>query len=367
MGTVKDNVIRSLDVASSLKAVQTTDGAIEHKSLRVVVFSLVGLEQAIEVEQVEEIIMAPVVAPLIKAPFFVDGVIKLRGKIVPVVDLKKAMRFTGASDSGGEKVIVMVRLWGHRIGFRVDSVLELLTIPLESIEPPKGVVGGVDSRFMKGLTYIGDRFLVILDLEAMLSEDQEMIFQNGNNLKEMDESLDSASLDDKYATRRIISFVLDREIFGVDMGEVAEIMEVTAIMPVPNVPDFVLGLINLRGTIVPVVDFRVLFGLDTKPWTADSRIVIMQDNNLLVGVVVDSMWESLRLAREAFQPAPQSVARIDYEYFKDITLVNSRVVSILNISRILADTLERRDSHEKSQDVIVSGGAPRLESQIWSQ
>ena len=119
--------------------------------------------------------------------------------------------------------------------------------------------------------------------------------------------------------------------------------------------------------ILPLIAVDYNSPFRTNKCTADSRIVIMKDNNLLVGVVVDSMWESLRLAREAFQPAPQSVARIDYEYFKDITLVNSRVVSILNISRILADTLERRDSHEKSQDVIVSGGAPRLESQIWSQ
>lgn len=367
MDTIKDSVIRTQETASRLKAVQTTDRSIESKSLRVVVFSLAGLEQAIEVEQVEEIIMAPLVSPLIKAPFFVDGVIKLRGKIVPVVDLKKAMRFSGGFDSSGEKVIVLVRLWGHRIGFRVDSVQELLTIPVESIEPPKGVVGGVDSRFMKGLTFIGDRFLVILDLEAMLSEDQEMIFQNGNDLKEFDESLESAALDDKYATRRIISFVLDNEIFGVDMGEVAEIMERSVIMPVPNVPDFVLGLINLRGTIVPVVDFRVLFGLGTKPWTADSRIIIMKDENLLVGVVVDSMWESLRLSMEAFQPAPQSVVRINYEYFKDITPVNGRVVSILNISKILGDTAERTDSYEKGQDVIGSGGIPRLESKIWGQ
>mgnify|MGYP000845337818 FL=1 len=342
-------------VASSLKDFDLKKGKSDYHSLRVVVLSLNGHEQAIEVDLVEEIIMAPQVSRLIKGPFFLDGVIRLRGKIVPVVDLKKAMRLSQTSDSNKSDVVMMVRLWGKRIGFKVDAVLELLTIPINSIEKPRGVIGGVDSRFMKGMTYIEDRFLVILDLEAMLSEDRQMILQDPESFEVSEEFVEPQQVDETLSTRRIISFILDKEIFGVEMGEVAEIMEMTPIMPIPNVPEFVLGLINLRGTIVPVVDLRTLFQMSCGPLTSHSRIVIMKHDNLLIGVIVDSMWESLRLSQDLFQPPPHSLAKIDAQYFKDISLVHGRVVSVLDISKIISDTSIRSRCKDKVTDLLAPG------------
>ena len=237
----------------------------------------------------------------------------------------------------------------------VDAVLELLTIPISSIETPRGVIGGVDSRFMKGMTYIEDRFLVILDLEAMLSEDRQMILQDPESFEVSEEFVEPQQVDETLSTRRIISFILDKEIFGVEMGEVAEIMEMTPIMPIPNVPEFVLGLINLRGTIVPVVDLRTLFQMSCGPLTSHSRIVIMKHDNLLIGVIVDSMWESLRLSQDLFQPPPHSLAKIDAQYFKDISLVHGRVVSVLDISKIISDTSIRSRCKDKVTDLLAPG------------
>ena len=339
---------------SSMKENDPVEGAPGKQPLRVVVIRLLGLDQAIEVDLVEEIIMAPLVSPLIKAPFFVEGVIRLRGRIVPLVDLKKAMKLEGPFETSKESVVVIVKLWGQRIGFRVDSVLELLSVPFDSIKPPGSLLGaGVDSRFMKGMTYLGDRFLGILDIEAMFSENWEMTFSDEESL-DVAKGLEQFHSSDKLSIRRIISFALDAEIFGVDMGSVAEIMELTEIMPVPNVPEMVLGLINLRGSIVPVIDLRVFFGLNRRPWTKGSRIVIMKEKTLLVGVVVDSMWESLRLSSDDFQPAPHNSSKVDSTYFKDISVINGRVVSVLDIARILSDTSGRSYSEYYSKDLLVS-------------
>ncbi len=338
----------------SMKEIDPVDVGAVRKSLRVVVVRLLGLDQAIEVDLVEEIIMAPHVSPLIKAPFFVEGVIRLRGRIVPLVDLKKAMRLEGPFETSEESVVVIVKLWGQRIGFRVDSVLELLSVPFDSIKPPGSLLGaGIDSRFMKGMTYLGDRFLGILDIEAMFSDNREMNFHDEES-DDVAKGLEQSHSSDKQSARRIISFALDAEIFGVDMGSVAEIMELTEIMPVPNVPEMVLGLINLRGSIVPVIDLRIFFGLNLRPWTKGSRIVIMKEKNLLVGVVVDSMWESLRLSPDDFQPAPHGSTKVDSTYFKDISVVNGRVVSVLDIARILSDTAGRSYSEYYSKDLLVS-------------
>ncbi len=336
----------------------------ESRSIRVVVVKLSGHEQAVEVDQVEEIIIAPKVSRLIKAPFLVEGFMRLRGKIVPVVDLGKAMRISSDLEPTGEPVVVITRLWGRRIGFRVDSVQELLTISAESIEQPRNVLSGVDSRFMKGLTYLGDRLLAILDLEAMLSKDQEIILMDEQSLGIPEDSVQQDASREKRTTRRIISFVLDSEIFGADMRAVAEIKEMTGITPVPNVPEFVLGLINLRGDIIPVIDLRIIFGLGRKQWTDDSRIVIMKEKNLLVAIVVDSMWESLRLTEDDFQPMPHGGVNVDSQYLRDISVVNGRVVSVLNISRLLSDTSGRSYSEHHAMDLLATGSVPRLDSEI---
>jgi purine-binding chemotaxis protein CheW len=312
--------------------------SLNEKSIRLVVFSLAGQTNAVDVDQVEEIILAPTVSPLLKAPFFVEGVMKLRGRIVPVVNLKLAMRLPSVEGNHENGVVVMVKLRDRRIGFRVDSVSELISVPVDSIEAPRGIVSGVDARFIKGLVYIGERFMVVLDLEAMLSADYDSILQDAGASDVPVPLGESRAHDDSFGARKIISFVLDDELFGAEIDEVAEIMEMTTIMPIPNVADFVVGLINLRGTIVPVVDLRARFGLNRNAWTVDSRIVIMKEKNLLVGVVVDRMWESLRLQEDAFQPAPEGVAKMDAEYFREICTARGRMVSILDIAKILADT-----------------------------
>ncbi len=323
--------------------------SLDEKSIRLVVFSLAGQTNAVDVDQVEEIILGPKVSPLLKAPFFVEGVMKLRGRIVPVVNLKLAMRLPSVEGNHENGVVVMVKLRDRRIGFRVDSVSELISVPVDSIEAPRGIVSGVDARFIKGLVYIGERFMVVLDLEAMLSADYDSILQDAGASDVPVPLGESRAHGDSFGARKIISFVLDDELFGAEIDEVAEIMEMTTIMPIPNVADFVVGLINLRGTIVPVVDLRARFGLNRNAWTVDSRIVIMKEKNLLVGVVVDRMWESLRLPEDAFQPAPEGVAKMDAEYFREICTARGRMVSILDIAKILADTAAKSSGEGRTE------------------
>ena len=336
--TTRSSPVDAKEIQPRGAEIKKNISSLNEKSIRLVVFSLAGQTNAVDVDQVEEIILAPKVSPLLKAPSFVEGVMKLRGRIVPVVNLKLAMRLPSVEGNHENGVVVMVKLRDRRIGFRVDSVSELISVPVDSIEAPRGIVSGVDARFIKGLVYIGERFIVVLDLEAMLSADYDSILQDTGASDVPVPLGESRAHDDAFGARKIISFVLDDELFGAEIDEVAEIMEMTTIMPIPNVADFVVGLINLRGTIVPVVDLRARFGLNRNAWTVDSRIVIMKEKNLLVGVVVDRMWESLRLQEDAFQPAPEGVAKMDAEYFREICTARGRMVSILDIAKILADT-----------------------------
>lgn len=158
-------------------------------------------------------------------------------------------------------------------------------------------------------------------------------------IEEWDDGLEGRQ---KLDLKKIVAFELDNELYGAGIDDVAEIMKIVPIMPLPNVPEFILGLINLRGTIIPVIDLRIRFGLNRKAMDQGSRIIVMKHGNLVVGVVVDRLWELLRLPLDAFQPPPPDVAKIDAEYFKEVSLVNERMLIVLDIKKLLAETARKQ-------------------------
>jgi purine-binding chemotaxis protein CheW len=326
------------NVAPGVKQTGNPVKKFEGGSLRVVVFNLAGHEHGVDVRRVREIILEPRISTVIEAPDFVDGVLELRGKIVPVIDLRKRLQLAHVRKPDEASVIIIVQLGKKMAGFGVDSVSELMTVPNDLIQPPTEIVGGIGSNFIDGLAYVNQRLLVILNLDAMLSLDEKrQLEEEGLGVGAEDWKEESNDIRE-LTFKRIITFELDRETYGAEIGEVAEIMEMAPIMPLPRVPAFILGLVNLRGAIVPIIDLRVRFGLDQKAWSRDSRIIIMKEKNLLVGVAVDSMWESLKLPEDSFQPPPQGVAKIDAEYFKEVCSVKGRMVCVLDIKKILSDT-----------------------------
>lgn len=145
----------------------------------------------------------------------------------------------------------------------------------------------------------------------------------------------------KLHLRRIIAFEMDDELYGADIAEVAEILDMVPIMPLPNLPEFVLGVANLRGTILPVIDLRIRFGLSQKQFDDNSRIIVLTTEHLVAGIVVDRLWELLRLDQEAFQPPPPDVAKIDPEYFKEVTPVKGRMLIVLDTKRLLIETSKK--------------------------
>lgn len=307
------------------------------EGMRVVVCTLAGYEYAFDVRAAGEILTSPTISPVAEAPDFVEGVIRLRGKIVPVVDLRRRLQIP-AAENDLETCTIIMTIRKKLVGFIVDSALELLTIPSHLIEAPTEIIGGIKSRFIQGVAYLDSRFLVILDPDRILSDDEEMSIDEealASSQSASDCTEAPVSRRSTMRQRKVVTFELDDELYGADIEDVAEIMELTAIRPLPNVPELVLGLINLRGTIMPVIDLGIRFGLNRKPWDEESRIIVMKSGSLLVGIVVNRMWELLRLPPEAFQPPPPDVAKIDAEYFKEVSEVHGRMLIVLDMGKIL--------------------------------
>ena len=150
----------------------------------------------------------------------------------------------------------------------------------------------------------------------------------------------TAKLAGKYLT-----VVLDNEAYGIGVLKVREIIRMQKITPVPQVPGFVKGVINLRGRVIPVVDLRVKFGLKAE-FAERTCIVVVQvklPNALVVqmGLIVDSVEEVVTLTAGEIEPTPEFGAKIDTSYLLGLAKVKGLVKTLLDIDRVVApDTVQ---------------------------
>ena len=164
-------------------------------------------------------------------------------------------------------------------------------------------------------------------------------------------------------TLQLVSFNLGKEEFAVDILKIQEINRMVDITGVPNSPDFVEGVINLRGKVIPVVDLRKRFGLSEEIKGKDTRIVVMDIRRKIIGFVVDSVSEVLRIPAKRVEPAPPMVAGIDSEYIKGVGKLDDRLLILLDVNRVLSsnevDMLEEEPTTGGSEGGWQSKGQAR--------
>ena len=142
------------------------------------------------------------------------------------------------------------------------------------------------------------------------------------------------ALDTMDAEKQLVVFDLAAEAYGVDISSVREIIRMQEITKVPRAPDFVEGVINLRGRVIPVVDLRKRFGQEVGEETKDNRIVVVDIAGQDIGVV-DAVTEVLRIAADAVEPPSAVVTTADSEYLLGIAKLQNRMIILLDLNRVL--------------------------------
>lgn len=140
---------------------------------------------------------------------------------------------------------------------------------------------------------------------------------------------------------QVVTFNLGKEEFAVPILQIQEINRLVEITRVPKSPNFVEGVINLRGKVIPVLDLRKRFGLPEAELGKFARIVVVSMDNRMVGLIVDSVSEVLRLPESAVEPAPPIVAGIDAEYIRGLGKIEGRLLILLDLSKILTQDEHR--------------------------
>jgi purine-binding chemotaxis protein CheW len=139
-----------------------------------------------------------------------------------------------------------------------------------------------------------------------------------------------------------LTFRLENELLALDVSRVREVLDLCAITRVPRTPEFMRGVINLRGTVIPVVDLRHKFGVSRTESTIDARIVVIEINldamETLVGVLTDSVHDVIEIHHDWIDASPETSIRWRREYIKGIGKYDDNFILLLDIDRVFSGT-----------------------------
>lgn len=138
-------------------------------------------------------------------------------------------------------------------------------------------------------------------------------------------------------TIQVVSFRLANEEYGIEITKVQEIILVGEITRVPQTSPYIKGLINLRSTVIPIVDLRLRFGMPEEAATDETRIMVMNVGGKTTGIIFDAVSEVLRISTEQLAPPPPTVSGLGRDYLTGLAKLEKRLLILLDVDRLLSD------------------------------
>jgi purine-binding chemotaxis protein CheW len=149
---------------------------------------------------------------------------------------------------------------------------------------------------------------------------------------------------------KLAVFRLADQPYGVDIMKIKQIIRPLKITRLPKAPEFVEGVVNLRGVVIPVIDMRKRFGLAPRPEGADTKVIIASVERRIIGIIVDEVTEVVPVPRSEIQPPPRVIRGVEAEYLLGVCRYQDEILLILNLDDIL--------TAEEKVTLSVLGGAP---------
>ncbi|MEQ9232748.1 chemotaxis protein CheW [Coleofasciculus sp. E2-BRE-01] len=318
---------------------------------------------------VEEVFPLPELISIPEAPREMIGVVNLRAEMIPVIDFNQSLGLQSSNYRLTDSIIVL-RREKTKVGIIVNQVCEVLTIAPDEIttelEPNQtvsenGVIGGL-TRHAGDIVILSDpeNWLNSIDshtfklVENYLSqelnrnqssadipaeqavfaanatpEERDIFRERANNLKLPFESQDLTSV------KPLTIIVLNHQLFGIDLGMVREFTDIQQVTPIPCCPPHIVGNMNLRGEIVTLVDIRPVLKLPLTAITRSSKALIVEVEEILAGVIVDNVRESMFLLNplQIIAVTPETTS-MNSDYLQGEAVYADKMMSILDIPKI---------------------------------
>jgi purine-binding chemotaxis protein CheW len=313
-----------------------------------VTFSVAGEQFAVPMAPVQEIIRVPEVARLPLAPPALEGLANLRGRVLPIVDLRRLFDAEPrAHDDATRALVVHI---GQPLGFVVDRVSSVISVGPGELAPASQVQGVVGTDCLSGVIQRqgsdgAAQLLMVVDFERLVHDRLAGASTARRDGKAGSRSADTAAEAVAAAVTatdelRLVSFTVAAQEYAIDIADVLEIVQLPErITAVPNTPAHVLGLMSLRQRLLPLVSLRSLFGLPVQAVDEQHRIVVVAvPGGGAVGLVTDTVKEVLSVPRAQADEMPGVLARDrQLQEFERICRLEDgrRLVSVIATDRLL--------------------------------
>lgn len=320
---------------------------------------------AVDMAPVQEIIRLPEVVRVPLAPATLDGLANLRGKVLPIISLRRMFGFPEqAHDDATRAVVVDV---GQPLGFVVDRVASVVGVEPSQIEDVGSIRSTVDTDLISGLIkgVGGHAMIMVLDFEKLIAREFAQIAGIAKGAGVTGGVTRSSALhDDEDETAsdelQLVSFHVAEQEYAIAIEDVQEIVQIPqTIIHVPHSESHVIGVMTLRSRLLPLVSLRRMFGLPDQPLDEKNRIVVLALGGTSVGVAVDGVSEVLRVAKSFVDVMPALLAREGE--LADISEIcrlddGKRLVSIITVRNLFDHSAIKEalntvnDSHRNSAD-----------------
>lgn len=286
---------------------ETTD------EMQLVSFEVAGQEYALNIENVQEIVQVPEhIDRVPKTDPHVLGVVTLRNRLLPLVSLREMFGLPAVALDDRNKIVVVPLPDQTSVGIVMDTVREVLRVGRSTLDPvPSLMRGGKLNGEILGICRLdgGKRLVAVLSADALFDNDVvRRATADGDSSEVVGDVMTADQLGDADTLaddEQFVVFRLADEEYGAPIDTVQEIVRVPdSLTHLPKAPDFIKGVVNLRGAVLPVVDQRTRFDLSDIARNDRQRIMVFIINGVRTGFIVDSVSEVLKIPRNAIGPTP---------------------------------------------------------------
>ncbi len=318
------------------------------ESLNQYVTFFIGKERyAFPMTDVVEIIRIPSMVDVPLTSSSLLGLANLRGHVLPVLDLRTILSFNRYEETESSRILVVNV--GSNIGLMVDRVSRVIDVAESDIQDAQGIKSSINAELLQGVINSGDNqgfIQILLPKQCVETQFQNIISDAVQSSSITDGTTTSIIVEEEEADEDIdmlVSFSVEEQEYAFHLGSVQEIVRLPDdISQVPHVDSHVLGLINLRGRVLPLISLRSLFGMYEGEVNEDHRILVVDLNDKpsqssCVGLVVDGVKEVLRVSPNEQGEVPKLLNTFNSDDIEKICRLDNgkRLVSVLKPSSLL--------------------------------
>ena len=310
----------------------------KEEEIHIITFKLESELYAINIQDSEEIVTKLEITPIPQAPDFIKGVISLRGNIIPIVDLHVRFHCKPITVTDDTSIII-VDVGSCMIGLIVDSIAKIIHVPKSLVTAPPPTLSKDDVKQLFGVIKLEDadksQIISYISLNELFTAEELALLSEVHDDKRKGEEDKKARLKDEEIV--VVNFIVGDDIFTIPVNIIIEISKYPAVTRVPNSPEFVEGVINLRGDVIFLIDMRSRFGFERMETGEDTRVIIADIEGIKTGLIVDAVDSVKKLYKSQLEPAPKIISNIENEYISSVIKLKDKeeIMIMLNLFSLL--------------------------------